>query len=57
MIPSVIGIDGAKREVLCGDLHFAQRVEESRLADVREADDAHLQVVACATCDRVGEPR
>lgn len=51
MIPSVIWVNCAEREVLCRDLHFAQRVEEGRLTDVRKTDDAHLQVVACTTCE------
>ena len=38
----VVGLDGAKREVLGRDAHLGEDVEEGGLADVGEADDADL---------------
>src|SRR5690606_38349816 len=37
-----IGLDGAEGEVGRGDARLGQRIEEGRLADVRQADDAAL---------------
>ena len=38
-----VGLDRAEREVLGGDAHAGEHVEEGRLADVGEADDADLR--------------
>ena len=47
-----IGIDGAEGEVLGGgQLRLGEDVEEGRLADVGQADDAALQVGAHAAQD------
>lgn len=44
----LVGLDGAEREVLGRDVELRQAVEERRLAHVRHAHDADLDVVARA---------
>ena len=45
---SNVRVDGAEREVLCGDVQLGQDVEEGTLSDVRESDNAHLHIVGWA---------
>ncbi len=47
-----VRIDRAERIVLGGDLRLGQRVEQGRLADVRETDDAALNAHGFESCVR-----
>ena len=49
----VVRLDRAEGEVLGGDAHLGERVEERALADVGHADDAHLFGVVAARESKV----
>src|SRR5690606_11752877 len=38
-----IGLDGAERVVFCGNARLGERIEEGRLTDVGQTNDATLQ--------------
>jgi hypothetical protein len=43
---TLVRVDGAEREVLRRDGHVGEDIEHSRLADIRQTNNTHLQVVA-----------
>jgi hypothetical protein len=49
-LPHIVGIDCAEGEVLCGDAHLRERVEQGALADIGQAHNAHLQLRAPSDC-------
>ena len=51
--PALVGVDGAEGEVLGGRLRLGEHVEERRLADVGNADDADAQIGADAADQRL----
>jgi hypothetical protein len=51
--PTLVGVDGAEGEVLGSRLRLGEHVEERRLADVGNADDADAQIGADAADQRL----
>jgi hypothetical protein len=44
----LIGLDGAERKILSRDIELRKGIEEGGLANVRDANDTHLDIVAGA---------